>query len=81
VKSRAFWNIIPRSPLKINRPFKGTCNLHVVEEKAKENTSMTQVASQKATRIHNLQDRTIHNHLCERLRSYVQDLDITQIFH
>jgi hypothetical protein len=69
VKSPAFRNIMSCSQLKINRRFKGACNVHVVEEKAKENISMTQAASQKVTRIYNFEDRTLHNHRSETLRS------------
>jgi hypothetical protein len=29
MKSSAFWNITPPSPLKVNRLFRGTCRLHL----------------------------------------------------
>jgi hypothetical protein len=52
------WDITPCSPLKVNRRFGGTCS------------SEMSVDTQRTTRQYNPEDRTLHNHLGENLKSY-----------
>jgi hypothetical protein len=77
-----FWDIMPCSPLTVNRRFGGTYCLHLQGRKNKLSkkparkqeaticSSETSVDFQRATRRHIPEDGTFHNHRCENLKSY-----------
>jgi hypothetical protein len=50
MKTYFFWSITPRSPLKVNRRFRGTCRLHLrVRRISQEKTNVKQLSSRAST--------------------------------
>jgi hypothetical protein len=94
MKNSIFWDITPCRPLKVNRRFGGTCYLHPQDRRwAKQDTGMKQVAGmeetycietsvdfRRTTRRYKLQDRTLHNHRCENLKSCTGDIFRLSLF-
>jgi hypothetical protein len=58
-----FWDTMPCSELKVNRRFGGAYS------------SETSFYFQRATRHYIPEDRTLHNHRCENLKSYNIKMD------
>jgi hypothetical protein len=84
-KSSIIWDITPCSLLKVNRSFGRTCRLHLQgrricqTRKQRESrwqveqtcSSETSVDFQRTTRRYIPEDRTLRNHRCENLISYI----------
>jgi hypothetical protein len=79
IKSSVFWDIRPCSPLKVNRRSRGTCHFHLhvkfllgfssTLRMEATCSSETSVDSQRTTWRYIPEDRTLHNHRCENLKS------------
>jgi hypothetical protein len=70
VKSCIFWDITPCNPLKVNRRFGGTCRLHLQGRRISQ--ARNQSESRWQARSYIPEDRTLHNHRCENLKSYTR---------
>jgi hypothetical protein len=69
--SSIFWDIISCSLLKVNQGFGGICDLHFHGLKMEATcSSKTSVDFQRTTWCHIWEDRTLHNHSYESLKSY-----------
>jgi hypothetical protein len=84
--SSIFWDITPCSPLKVNRRFGGTCRFHLQQSSAchlvsrsayfstlrmeVKCSSETSVHFQRSARRCIPEERNLHYHRCENLRSY-----------
>jgi hypothetical protein len=77
LKSTNFCDMMPYSPLSVNRRFGGTYRLHLQGRKSKlsKKPAWRQVASlpvdtQRTIRRCIPEDGTLHNHRCDNLKSY-----------
>jgi hypothetical protein len=59
-----FCDIIPWSPLKVNRHFGETCRLHFQGPRLS-------VDCHRATKLYIPEDRKLHNHRCENTKTYI----------
>jgi hypothetical protein len=80
-----FWNITPCSPLKVNRRFRGTClclppSFTLISclaysstlKKEATCTSETSADFQWTALRYIPEDRILHNHRCENLKSFTE---------
>jgi hypothetical protein len=47
LRSSIFWDIMPRSPLKVNRHFEGTCPLHLQGRKVSQGINQRKIRSKQ----------------------------------
>jgi hypothetical protein len=71
LKSSIFWDITPYSPLKANRSFGGTCQLHL--QGGRINQARKSVDFQQTTPRYIPEHRTLYNHRRENLRYYTYE--------
>jgi hypothetical protein len=69
VKSTFFWDITPCSPFKVNRLFGGTYRLHLQGREISR--ARNQRESRRQAERYIPEDSTLHNHRCDKLRSYM----------
>jgi hypothetical protein len=73
MKSTLFCDIMPCSPLSVNRRIGGTYRLHLQGRKNKfsKKPAWKQVDTQRTTRHYIPEDDTLHNQICENLKPYM----------
>jgi hypothetical protein len=80
MKSPIFWDIMPCSPLIVKRCFGGTYRFHLQGRRisrAKKKRESRWQARQPTTRRYVPQDRILHNHRCENLKTWKLNLTLS----